>query len=645
MSDIRYEFLMSQLKVIRDMKENDKIKISLVLYAGSQVPCVLKVCKNRDLSAVCQTLMKVKHPNIVVIYDYAYANGDTYIVEEYMNGQTLESILLDQGAFSEQETAKLIMRVCDALSVLHKCEPPLVHNDINTSNIMVRDDGTIKLFDFDIARIYKSESSKNTTLFGTEEYASPEHFGYGQSEPRTDIYSLGVTMHKLLTGKGLDRQHKVLYDGKLKNVVRKCTQVDLKKRYQSVGLLKKDLEKFCRRGQSVLYKVAMLLLLLVSGILVMTLAEPFGKKVAGGMQESTQMVGNMEQSEQMEHTKLTGQTSKVDETSEYTESKTEELTEKISEQKQEEPSSEVRKTEQKQEEPSSEVGTTASRQEETVKAEEPVDEQKNVVQSIGKASDGSNVYSMVTLNDGTAAWLEIDLSSGSPRGYLRMEHGVGELTGDLGTGENFELVYDKYHDRLFILTQILEGFTDIYEMDEYFAVTKVGSYSTNTGSYDVNWRDAKVSFFSDGVMYCDILETELIDTKTWVEHGNADAKVHAILDDKMYVLKWNGERFDYTIAEVDASGRILQEYRISDTNYSFDIKMDKSYSDGEYLYFIANVLDRDYVYRFDGEQCEIILCLNDCRYYSKTNYESLCVTREAVWYFDASTGVVKKIGY
>ena len=87
-------------------------------------------------------------------------------------------------------------------------QPPVIHNDINTSNIMICDDNRVKLFDFDISRTYKKEASKNTELFGTEEYASPEHYGYGQSEPRTDIYSLGVTMHRMLCGEYLSGNRK-----------------------------------------------------------------------------------------------------------------------------------------------------------------------------------------------------------------------------------------------------------------------------------------------------------------------------------------------------------------------------------------------------------------------------------------------------
>ena len=81
---------MSQIKIIRDIKETEKIKISLVFYQGAQSTCILRVCKNRDLSEVCKSLMEVKNPNIVVTYDYIYIEGDTYIIEEYISGRSIE---------------------------------------------------------------------------------------------------------------------------------------------------------------------------------------------------------------------------------------------------------------------------------------------------------------------------------------------------------------------------------------------------------------------------------------------------------------------------------------------------------------------------------------------------------------------------
>lgn len=252
---LKYNFLMSQLSHIRDIKETDKTKLSLVFYRGSQTGCILRVCKGRDLSSVCKALCQVRNPNTAVVYDYVYEQGDTYIVEECLSGKTVLEHLQEDRVFSEKETAQIAIAVCNALEQLHALRSPVIHNDINPSNIMLREDGSVKLFDFDISRVYKKGANQNTVLFGTEEYASPEHFGYGQSEPRTDIYCLGVTMHKMLTGQGLSTEHRMTYQGKLKSVLQHCLAVDPKDRYPGVRRLRKDLGRFLSGRRRVLWGV------------------------------------------------------------------------------------------------------------------------------------------------------------------------------------------------------------------------------------------------------------------------------------------------------------------------------------------------------------------------------------------------------
>ena len=243
MSDIRYEFIMSQIKHIRDIKETEKTKISLVFYEGCQAPCIFKICKDRDLTDVYQLLMEINHPNLATVYDCVYADGNTYVVEEFIQGKTLSEILEEKGTFSEEETIRIMKELCDGLAVLHLHAPTIIHNDIKASNIMLREDGSVKIFDFDISRIYKDGSYKNTKLMGTREYAAPEHYGFGQSEPCTDIYSLGITMHEMLTGQGLNQEHKVTYEGRLASIIQKCVEIDRNKRYASAILLKANLEK------------------------------------------------------------------------------------------------------------------------------------------------------------------------------------------------------------------------------------------------------------------------------------------------------------------------------------------------------------------------------------------------------------------
>lgn len=284
---VKYRFFMSQLTVIKDLKETEKTKISIVCREGFDAPCILRVCKNKDLSGVYEVLRKHPNPSTAVVYDFVYENGDTYILEELVDGSTVSELLENEGTFTEQRTAKIIIEICNALDVLHNEKPPVVHNDINPSNIKIREDGSVKLFDFDISRTYKKGQSQNTVLFGTEEFAAPEHYGYGQSEPRTDIYCLGVTMHKMLTGRGLSSEHRITYNGLLKSIIRKCLEFDPKNRYATVLDLKKDLEKFLNKKKRAL---SILLVILLAGAVIGGLALAWESVKSSVQEESTETI-------------------------------------------------------------------------------------------------------------------------------------------------------------------------------------------------------------------------------------------------------------------------------------------------------------------------------------------------------------------
>jgi len=131
-----------------------------------------------------------------------------------------------------------MMQLCDALEVLHGCNPPIIHRDIKPSNILVTTDGVLKIIDFDASRQYNAEKhTSDTRLLGTIEYAAPEQFGYAQTDIRSDIYSAGVVLSELAIGKDTS------FVKDWKHVVNKCTNFDPENRYQNATELKKDLKK------------------------------------------------------------------------------------------------------------------------------------------------------------------------------------------------------------------------------------------------------------------------------------------------------------------------------------------------------------------------------------------------------------------
>ena len=187
---------------IEEISRNDKVRISLIKYKG--ILCVLKQYFGRDLESVYSDIIELqkikKCEYIAYIYGCIYFENDTYIIEEWMSGETLEERLVHKGCLSKEEFLNISIKLCTALEYLHSNNPPIIHRDIKPQNIMLFDNGGIKLFDFDIARTQKKAQVADTGLArGTEGYISPEQRGAGQTGPSSDIYSLGVTMCRMLS--------------------------------------------------------------------------------------------------------------------------------------------------------------------------------------------------------------------------------------------------------------------------------------------------------------------------------------------------------------------------------------------------------------------------------------------------------------
>lgn len=181
--------------------------------------------------------LKNKHnKNIVRIYEVcADEQGAIIALEEYVEGETLYSILKSR-KMSKKEACKIALQICDALIFLHSMG--IIHRDIKPENIIIKDDGTAVLIDFSIARLMNNHD-KDTQQLGTPGYAAPEQFGIFQSGRSTDIYSLGVLMNIMLTGvhPSVD-----LPKGLLKHIIKKCTNIQINKRYLSANSLKKAIK-------------------------------------------------------------------------------------------------------------------------------------------------------------------------------------------------------------------------------------------------------------------------------------------------------------------------------------------------------------------------------------------------------------------
>lgn len=201
-----------------------------------------------------QMMKSFTHPAIPNIIDIVVCQNFMAIVMDYVEGETLETIVKEYGAQPVDRVVEWAKQICDVLNYLHTLNSPHIYRDMKPGNIMLEPRETIKLIDFGLMRTYKPNQKQDTCNLGTQGYAAPEQYGgRGQSDARTDIYGLGMTMYHLLTGidpKETDfavkpiRQINPSLPKGLEYIVEKCTQIDPANRYQSCTELLNDLNRY-----------------------------------------------------------------------------------------------------------------------------------------------------------------------------------------------------------------------------------------------------------------------------------------------------------------------------------------------------------------------------------------------------------------
>ena len=150
-----------------------------------------------------QMLANLDHPGLTRVTDFFAEGGCWYLTMDYVEGETLEARLARarHGRLSVDEALRIMRQLFEVLTYLHNREPQVIFRDLKPANIMLTDGNEVKLIDFGIARFFKPGQTQDTVQLGTPGYAAPEQYGgLSQSDPRTDIYSLGAVLHQMVTG-------------------------------------------------------------------------------------------------------------------------------------------------------------------------------------------------------------------------------------------------------------------------------------------------------------------------------------------------------------------------------------------------------------------------------------------------------------
>ncbi len=240
---------MGAVYLAKDIKDQGRL-CAVKEMSLSMVPEEEQAQAIQNFKIEAKILWALNHPNLPALTGFFFQNQRYFLVMEYIDGNTLEELLeRNRAPFTERRVLGWARQLCDVLEYLHSQRPPIIFRDFKPGNIMFTRNGQIKLIDFGIARFFRSTSSQDTQVLGTPGYAPPEQYGKSQTDERSDIYALGMTLFHLLTntlsekGFGLDDVRSVnpRISPMVARALEKATRIDPNERYENVAAFRRAL--------------------------------------------------------------------------------------------------------------------------------------------------------------------------------------------------------------------------------------------------------------------------------------------------------------------------------------------------------------------------------------------------------------------
>ena len=208
--NLKTALLNEQYEKIALFGENNDRKTWLVRQKNSNKIFVLKEIEIENIS-IYESLQYIKNRHLAAVKNIIEIENKAVVIEEYISGDILADKIENKN-ITKEDALDYTCQLLEVLSELEKVN--IVHRDITPKNILISSDNVVKLIDFGIWRNTKEGRTKDTTILGTAGYAAPEQFGFMQTDIRSDIYSIGVVFHEMLTGKMPEGNKCICYDYK-----------------------------------------------------------------------------------------------------------------------------------------------------------------------------------------------------------------------------------------------------------------------------------------------------------------------------------------------------------------------------------------------------------------------------------------------
>ncbi len=246
---------MGKVYKVHDTKIKEKIALKLIK------PEIAKDKKTIErFSNELRLTRKIRHKNVCQMFDLGEVQGTQFITMEYVPGEDLSSSIRRFGQLPVGKSISIANQICEGLAEAHRLG--VVHRDLKSNNIMIDQEGNVRIMDFGIARSLEAKSITDAgVMIGTPEYMSPEQVEGKETDQRSDIYSLGIILYEMVTGRvpfqgdtpftiGMKHKSEMPENPKelntqipddLNNVILKCLDKDKEKRYQSTGEVRSEL--------------------------------------------------------------------------------------------------------------------------------------------------------------------------------------------------------------------------------------------------------------------------------------------------------------------------------------------------------------------------------------------------------------------